>query len=119
MYSATVDNDSANSGEVRVDNDRVLGVYGIILGALPALFILVFWSMGAKLLITDNGGYINQLQLTGAWRWLYFSYPVVLLGSMLLALGAFVLNRYKEAAGLAMLPFIGTVAYYLALVQLR
>ena len=31
-----------------------------------------------------------------------------------MALGAFLLKRYKEAAGLAMLPLAGVVLYYLA-----
>ena len=97
----------------------MLGVYGIILGLLPAVLILVFWSMGALHLLTGNGGLINELQLTGAWRFLFLSYPVVLVLALLAALGAFALKRYKEAAGIAMLPVAGVLVYYLALVQLR
>ena len=119
MYTATLENGSHDRGEVRVDNDRVLGVYGIILGALPAALILIFWSMGAVHLFTGNGGLINELQLTGAWRFLFLSYPVVLVLALLAALGAFALKRYKEAAGIAMLPLAGVLVYYFALVQLR
>lgn len=119
MYTATLENGSQDRGEDRVDNERVLGVYGIVLGALPAMGILVFWSMGAIQLFTGNGGLINELQLTGAWRFLYLAYPVVLLLALLAALGAFALKRYKEAAGLAMLPVLGVLVYYFALVQLR
>lgn len=119
MYSRTLAHPTPQNAEAGVDNDRVLAVYGIILGALPAVLILVFWSMGAILLLTGNGGIINELQLTGAWRWLYFSYPIVVLVALLLALGAFAMKRYMEAAGLAMLPTIGVVLYYLALVQFR
>lgn len=123
MYTATVANrqQTGHNGpaETVVDNERVLGIYGIVLGLIPAMGVLVFWSMGAILLLTGNGGYVNELQLTGAWRFLFFSYPAVLVVSLLLALGAFFLNRFKEAAGLAMLPVIGVVLYYFALVQLR
>jgi len=119
MYTATLEDGSHDRGEVRVDNERVLGVYGIILGALPGALVLIFWTMGAVHLLTGNGGLINELQLTGAWRVLFFSYPVVLLVAVLAALGAFALKRYKEAAGIALLPVAGVILYYLALVQLR
>jgi len=119
MYDTTLANGSQQRPESEVDNARVLGVYGIILGALPGVLVLVFWSMGAIQLLTGNGGLINELQLSGVWRWLYFSYPVVLVVAVLLSLGAFAMKRYMEAAGLALLPVIGVVLYYLALVQLR
>ena len=119
MYTATLEDGSQDRGEIRVDNERVLGVYGIILGILPGALVLIFWAMGALHLLTGNGGLINELQLTGAWRFLFLSYPVVLVLAFLAALGAFAIKRYKEAAGIAMLPVIGVVVYYLALVQLR
>lgn len=119
MYDTTLANGSTQRHEADVDNAGVLGVYGIILGALPALLVFIIWSMGAVQLLTGDGGLINELQLSGAWRWLYLSYPVVIVVALLLAIGAYAMKRYREAAGLAMLPVIGVVVYYLALVQLR
>src|SRR5690606_41929579 len=98
MYDTTLANGSHQRHETEVDNARVLGVYGIILGALPGVLVLVFWSMGAIQVLTGNGGLINELQLSGAWRWRFFSYPIVLVAAVLLALGAFARKRCLAAA---------------------
>lgn len=101
------------------DNERLLGVYGMIFGFLATFMVGVFWSMGAVLKVTGNGGTIVQLNLEGWWNTLFWAFPFVALGSIVLALGAFALGRAKEAAGIAFLPAIGVLLYYLALVQLR
>ncbi|NLG08517.1 MAG: hypothetical protein GX560_04600 [Deinococcales bacterium] len=117
MTTATYD---ANlSREPQVDNERLLGIYGVIFGFLATFMISIFWSMGAILKATGNGGTIVQLDLQGLWNTLFWAFPFVALGSVVLAVGAFALGRAKEAAGIAALPAIGTVLYYLALVQLR
>lgn len=112
--SATV----GNGGE-KVDNERLLGVYGIIFGFLGTFLIGLFWIMAAVLKLSGNGGTIVQLDLQGVWNTLFWSFPIVALGSVVLALAAFALGRAKEAGGIAFLPTIGVTLYYLALVQLR
>lgn len=100
-----------------VDTERLLGVYGIIFGFLGTFMIAIFWSMGAVLKMTGEDGTIVQLGLTGLWNTLFWAFPFVAIGSVVLALGAFAVGRAKEAAGIAALPVIGTVLYYVALVQ--
>ena len=105
--------------ELKIDLERLLGVYGIIFGFLATFMISIFWSMGAVILLTGEGGTIQQLDLQGIWSTLFWAYPFVAVGSVVLALGAYAVGRVKEAAGIAALPAIGVLLYYLALVQLR
>lgn len=118
MYSSAVNTQQATHDDA-VDNERVLSLYGIILASIGALGILFFWSMGTIGLLTNDGGQILDLRLTGLWRTLYFALPVVVLVSVAGAVGLFALRRHKEAVGLAGLPVIATLVYYFALVQLR
>jgi len=118
MYGSAVTTDQTTYDDA-VDNERVLSLYGIILAGIGGLGILFFWAMGAIGLLTNDGGLMLELQLTGLWRTLYFALPVVVLVSLAGAVGLFALRRHKEAAGLAGLPIIATLAYYFALVQLR
>lgn len=104
---------------LEVDNERLLSVFGLIFGFLATFMVSIFWSMGAVILLTGEGGTIQQLDLQGIWNTLFWAYPFVAVGSVVLALGAFAVGRVKEAAGIAFLPAAGVVLYYLALVQLR
>lgn len=106
-------------GNAEVDNERLLGVYGMIFGFLGTFMIAIFWAMGAVLKVTHNGGTIVQLQLAGLWNTLFWAFPLVAAGSVALALGLFAMKRPKEAAGMAALPSVLVVLYYLALVQLH
>lgn len=108
-----------SNGEEKVDNERLLGVFGMIFGFLGTFLIGIFWIMAAVLKFTGNGGIIVQLDLQGIWNTLFWAFPFVALGSIVLALGAFALGRAKEAAGISFLPTIAVTLYYLALVQLR
>lgn len=112
--SARVGND-----EEKVDNERLLGVFGIIFGFLGTFMVSIFWTMAAVLKFTGNGGIIVQLDLQGVWNTLFWAFPIVALGSVVVTLAAFALGRAKEAAGIAFLPTIAVTLYYLALVQLR
>ncbi len=59
--------------------ERVLSLLGVLLLQVAGLGFLLFWAMGAVLLITGNGGQINELNLSGLGRIYYFLYPVFLL----------------------------------------
>lgn len=100
-----------------VENEALLSVYGMILGYLGSFMIAVFWAMGAVLKATGNGGTIVQQHLEGVWNVLFWSFPFVVLGSIVLGLALFAVKRYKEAAGVAALPVVGVVLYYFALVH--
>lgn len=58
--------------------ERVLGLLGVLLTQVAGLGLLVFWAMGAVLLLTNNGGQITELELTGLERAFYLLYPVFL-----------------------------------------
>ncbi|HEX7002111.1 MAG TPA: hypothetical protein VF164_10510 [Trueperaceae bacterium] len=117
MYTASVNRQESPNV---VDNERVLSLFGIIFGVLGGGFILLFWTMGRVLRHTGNGGAITEIPMPGLWGILYDAYPFILVGCVLLAGVLFLgLKRYKEAAGIAALPVIGTVLYYLALVEFR
>ena len=118
MYGSAVNTQATTNGEA-VDNERVLSLFGVILAGIGSLGILFFWSMGAIGLLTNDGGQILDLRLTGIWLTLFWALPVVVLVSIAGAIGLFALRRHKEAVGLAGLPIIATIAYYFALVQLR
>src|SRR5690625_1579374 len=90
----------AGAREPEVDNERLLGVYGIIFGFLGTFMISIFWSMGAVLKATGEDGTIVQLGLTGLWNTAFWSFPFVAVGAVVLALGAFAVGRAKEAAGI-------------------
>lgn len=108
-----------HNGEEKVDNERLLGVFGMIFGFLGTFMVSIFWSMAAVLKVTGNGGTIVQLDLQGIWNTLFWAFPIVALGSVVLAIGAFALGKAKEAAGISFLPVAAVTLYYLALVQLR
>lgn len=109
----------SGAGGGGVDNERLLGAFGMVFGFLGTFMIAVFWSMGAVLKATHNGGTIVQLNLTGIWNTLFWLFPVVAAGSVVLALGLFWLKRFKEAAGIAAAPVALVVLYYIALVQVH
>jgi len=102
-----------------VDNERVLGVYGLIFGTLATFGVLFFWAIGARLLLTQNGGLINELGLTGAWRWSFMAYPFVALLSLVVAVALTMFGRVKEGVGMSFLGPTGVVLYFLALHLLR
>ncbi len=110
---------SLAANEAKVDNERLLGLFGVIFGVLATFGIGLFWSMGVNILRTAEGGNISDLRLEGIWNTLFWSYPFVALGCIVLALGAFAIGRVKEAAAISFLPALGVLLYYFALVQLR
>ena len=93
---------------------RILTFFGILLSNGGAFFVL-FWSMGAGHLLTNNGGLINLLQLEGIMLTLFWAYPVVVVLS--LSAWLFYLFRMdKIALPIAAAPIGLFVIYYLYLV---
>ena len=45
---------------LRVDVDRLLGVFGIIFGFLATFMVGIFWSMGAVILLTGEAAPSNN-----------------------------------------------------------
>lgn len=97
----------------------MLGVLGYFVGAGLSLIIGLFWSIGAVGLVTGNAGLIVDLGLEGAWRWLYFAYPFVVLGCLVVGTALFALKRHLEAAAIVGLPIVLVILFYFALVLLR
>lgn len=117
--TTTAPNGLRAGNNLEFDRERLLSVFGLIFGFLGTFMVSIFWSMGAMILLTGEGGTIQQLNLQGLWATLFWAFPFVAIGSVVLALGAFAVGRVKEAAGLALLPAAGVLLYYFALVQLR
>ena len=95
--------------------DRTLAIYGLALALGGALFVLLFWGVGA-INLQRGAGLITQLDLDGMWRTAFYMYPFVTFAAIFGALVAFFANREDVALGIAGLPIAGLVLYYLALV---
>jgi hypothetical protein len=102
----------------QLKNNRVLTVYGMLAAHLGAFGVLYFWSMGAILLFTGNGGQILDIDLNATERLLYLAYPAVVLLS-LAAWGFYALKRDLMALGLAGLPVVLAIGYFVYLVSFR
>jgi len=115
MYTASVTRDPTAG---TAPNERALSLFGIVFGVLGSGAIFFFWTMGRILLHTGNGGIITELWPQGGlWMHLFNAYPFVMVACFLVAAVLYWgLGRYKEAAGVAGLPVVGAVLYYLALV---
>ncbi|MGL4611504.1 MAG: hypothetical protein ACRCYY_17790 [Trueperaceae bacterium] len=62
-----------------MSGERVLVLFTMFALLIAALGIAIFWAMGTVLLLTKNGGQIQEA-LTAPWlRAAFFAYPVVLL----------------------------------------
>lgn len=99
--------------------ERTMALYGVAFAAIGALGILFFWTIGAVLLLTGNGGLINELAFTPVERTLYLSYPLVAVLALAVGIGLFLARREREAVGIAGLPVVAAVVFYLALTLLR
>lgn len=84
-----------------------------LLAGVAVLGTLFFWTIGAALLLTGNGGQINDMVLGFPMRSLFLAYPVfavLALGSAGVAYGV---GRYREALGFAGLPIVVLAGGYL------
>ncbi len=97
-----------------MSGERVLSTFSMILLQVAGLGILLFWTIGAILLLTGNGGQINDLNLHGFWRTVYFSYPFLLI--FLSAIGWLAFFRKADLVGLASLSVAPGVLFLMYLV---
>jgi cytochrome bd-type quinol oxidase subunit 2 len=67
------------SSKNHMSGDRVLVLFTMFALLIAALGIALFWAMGVILLITKNGGQIQEALSTPGLRNAFFIYPVVLL----------------------------------------
>jgi hypothetical protein len=100
-------------------NDRTGTILGVAGGVLGGGAILFFWSIGAIGLLGGNGGFVQDLALTGAWRTLFLFYPFVFVAALVVGGVLVALRRDLEAVGAFGLPVAAAVLYYLALIHLR
>jgi len=97
--------------------DRTTAILGLALAAGGALFVLMFWIMGAMNL-QRGYGLVSELQLSGAWLSAFWAYPFVTFAAVSAAIIALLAEANEIAVGVAGLPIVGVVAFYLALVHL-
>ena len=97
--------------------DRTTAILGLALAAGGALFVLMFWIMGA-LNLQQGYGLVSDLQLSGAWLTAFWAYPFVTFAAVSAAIIALLAEANEFAVGVAGLPIVGVVAFYLALVHL-
>jgi hypothetical protein len=62
-----------------MSGDRVLALFTMFALQIASLGIALFWAMGVILLITKNGGQIQDALNTPGLRNAFFVYPVVLI----------------------------------------
>jgi cytochrome bd-type quinol oxidase subunit 2 len=66
------------SSKNHMSGERVLALFTMFALLIAALGIALFWAMGVILLITGNGGQIQDALNTPGLRNAFFVYPVVL-----------------------------------------
>jgi len=96
--------------------DRVFSLLNALLLQVAGLGVLVFWAMGAVLLITGNGGQINDVYLASIGRTFYFLYPVALVVFSVVGWLFFWLRRDLLAMLTLSAPVGLVVLYYLVLI---
>jgi hypothetical protein len=74
-----VQSSMTTSSKNYMSGDRVLVLFSLFALQIVALGIALFWTMGVVLLITKNGGQIQDALNTPGLRNAFFVYPVVLI----------------------------------------
>jgi hypothetical protein len=100
-------------------HDRTLTLFGWLIALMAGGGILFFWLIGAIVLFTGNGGYIQHLHLAGFWRLLYLAYPVVFVGALLVGAVLVAMRRDLLSVAAAASPAGLALVYYVAMVHLR
>lgn len=95
--------------------DRTLTLYLLIFSLIGTGGILFFWVIGAVMLLQNNGGQIIELGFGPLARTLFLSFPIVAGVLSVIGLLLYWGKRDTAAVGVAGLPIVGTVLFYLAL----
>ncbi len=61
-----------------MSGDRILSLFGALALQIVGLGILLFWAIGVVLLVTGNGGQINDLVFAPWQSSLFYAYPFLL-----------------------------------------
>jgi hypothetical protein len=77
------------SSKNHMSGERVLSLFTMFALQIVGLGIAIFWAMGVVLLLTGNGGQIQEALNTSGLRNAFFAYPVVLIVASLAAWLAF------------------------------
>lgn len=93
--------------------DATSASFALILTTVASLGTVFFWTIGAVLLLTGNGGLINDMVLDAPARTLFLAYPVVVALALVSAGVLFMVRRTAEAVAFAGLPLAALVVYYL------
>jgi hypothetical protein len=106
---------SANNtvSENNMTGDRVLVLFTLFALQIVGLGIALFWTIGTILLLTKNGGQIQDVIGTPALRNAFFIYPVVLILGSIVGWLAFWRKADLVAAGAMSAPAGYMVLLYL------
>jgi hypothetical protein len=92
--------------------DRVFSLFNLLLLQVAGLGVTLFWAFGLFLLLTKNGGQIQDVA-TGPLRSLFYLYPLALVVFSLIGWLAFIRKRDLFALAMMSAPVGLVVLYYL------
>jgi hypothetical protein len=91
---------------------RVFALFNLLLLQVGGLGVTLFWAFGLFLLLTKNGGQVQDV-ITGTGRSLFYLYPVALVVFSLIGWLAFWRKRDLFALAMMSAPIGLVVLYYL------
>jgi hypothetical protein len=100
-------------------DDRAPTIYGWIFALLGGGAVLYFWTMGFIVLMTGNGGQVQFLHGEPFWRTLFYAYPIVFVGAVVVGAVLVALRRDLLSIAVAGSPVALATVYYFALVHVR
>ncbi len=100
-------------------DDRAPTIFGWAAALIAGGGLLYFWVMGAILILSGNGGQIQYLQDEPIWRTLYFAYPLVFVGAIVVGALLVALRRDVASIAVAGSPVVLAIVYYFASIHLR
>ena len=92
--------------------ERVLSLFSLLLLQVAGLGVTLFWAFGLFLLLSKNGGQIQDV-VTGSGRSLFYLYPLALIIFSLIGWLAFIRRRDLFALSMMSAPVGLVVLYYL------
>ncbi len=95
-----------------LSGDRVFSLFNLLLLQIAGLGVTLFWAFGIFLLLTKNGGQVQDV-VVGPLRSLFYLYPVALVIFSLIGWLAFWRKRDLFALAMMSAPVGLVVLYYL------